>query len=218
MEQMFFNRFPTKERLLENFKPQNWWRFIGNEEECVKAPTVALGRIDQLYASQGLAVSVVKSQIMGIYTMSAPNGNTPNEQAIDMTASMFVASNRGCGIYEAMLYFAGYQGSYKSKRSYMAFDTGDILSAFKATFIPHWQDLQGKYDSSRYQQEAQEKKKAGKLVGLPELKAYVTESVEKFGGGEKGIEAFEAQSGMFKMGMLSDERIRAFVRESNEAF
>lgn len=54
MEQMFFNRFPTKENLIDNFKPANWWKFLGNEERCVKAPTVTLGRIDSLYNSQDL--------------------------------------------------------------------------------------------------------------------------------------------------------------------
>lgn len=216
MEQMFFNRFPTKEKVIDNFKPANWWKFLGNEERCVKAPTVTLGRIDSLYNSPGLAVSLVKEQIMGIYTMSAPNGSTPNMQAMEMAASMFTASNKGCGIYEAELYFAGYQGSYKSKRSYMAFDTGDILSAFGTNFLPYWQQLQGKYDTISQQEQLQ--RTTGEITGKAALQIYISRSVEELGGGEKGIEAFMQKSAMARLGYITRQTIEEAVRQANKAF
>ena len=210
---MFFNRFPTREKVTEAFKPANWGRFLSNEEKCVKAPSVALGRIDSLYSIPGLTVSLIKTQIMGIYTLSAPNGSTPNLQAMDMTATMFVASNKGCGIYEAALYFAGYQGSYKSKRSYMAFDTGDILSAFRSSFLPYWQQLQGKYYDR-----GEQPQKVIEVAGKPALQQYISESVDKLGGGSKGIDAFMQQSGMVKVGYLTRQQVEAAIAESNQAF
>ena len=212
-EQMFFDKFPTKEKVVEAFKPANWGKFLSDEEKCVKAPSVALGRLDSLYRLPGLAVSLVKTQIMGIYTLSAPNGSTPNPQAMDMTATMFVASNKGCGIYEAALYFAGYQGSYKSKRSYTAFDTGDLLSAFRTNFLPYWQQLQGKYYDR-----GEQPQKMVEVTGKPALQQYISESVEKLGGGNKGINAFMQQSGMVRTGYLTREYVEAAVAESNRAF
>lgn len=212
---MFFDKFPTKEKVVEAFKPANWGKFLSDEEKCVKAPSVALGRLDSLYNLPGLAVSLVKTQIMGIYTLSAPNGSTPNPQAMDMTANMFVASNKGCGIYEAALYFAGYQGQYKSKRSYMAFDTGDILSAFRSSFLPYWQQLQGKYDDGIRKDETSP---IAHVTGKPALHQYISESVEKLGGGNKGINVFMQQSGMVKVGYLTRQQVEDAVAESNQAF
>lgn len=216
MEQMFFNRFSTKEKVIENFKPANWWKFLGNEESCVKAPTVTLCRIDSLYNSPGLAVTLIKEQIMGIYTMSAPNGSAPNMQAMEMAASMFTASNKGCGIYEAELYFAGYQGKYKSKRSYMAFDTGDILSAFGANFLPYWQQLQGKYDTNTQQEQLQ--RTTGEITGKAALQLYISRTVEELGDGEKGIEAFMQKSAMARLGYITRQNIEEAVQQANQAF
>lgn len=206
-------RFPTKERLAEAFAPKNWHLFLSNEAACVTYPTATLGRVDALYSSPGLAVSLVRAQLMGVYVMAAANGSVPNMDAVNMTASLFVAGNRGCGLYQMALYFAGYQGSYKSHRSYMSFDTGDLLSAFRTNFLPRWQQLRAKY----MEQQPEQQRPVG-AVGLVARAAHIRSEVERYGGGEQGVREYMRRSGLVLSGMITEADVRRALEEADRAF
>lgn len=204
-EQAFFKRFPTIEVVRKAFAHTNWYKFLGeNESRCVNAPTVALGRLEALYHDKDLAFNIVREQIEGVYQMTASNGVSPNYQAIEMAAHLFVSKHYTCGIYAMELYFANYNSTFKSRRSYMAFDTGDILYAFGASFVPYWQDLQSKY----LPQQIEEKQNKNELVGEMALAKYISDEVQKLGS----IDVFIAQSGMYATGMLTRERIEKKIK------
>lgn len=204
-EQAFFKRFPTIEAVRKAFAHTNWYKFLGeNESRCVNAPTVTLGRLEALYNDKDLAFNIVREQIEGVYQMTASNGVSPNYQAIEMTAHLFVSKHYTCGIYAMELYFANYNSTFKSRRSYMAFDTGDILYAFGASFIPYWQDLQSKYLPRQVDGEQNKDELAGELA----LAKYISDEVQKLGS----IDAFIAQSGMYATGMLTRESIEKNIK------
>lgn len=145
--------------------------------------------------------------------MTAPNGASPNLEAIDITASMFVAAYKRCGVVQMMLYFAGYQVKFKSKRSYLAFDTGDILAAYRNNFEPYWQELQAK----ALDEQRQEPTYQG-AEGEEALAQYVAGEVMKLGGGEEGVKKFLTRSGMAECGLLSKAKVIRLLKGINFPF
>lgn len=211
----FKSKYPTKESVEEFFKPQEWWKVIGNEEVCYKAPYVAIGDLDGMYNTVGLGFTVIRKQMMGLFNMTAPSGTNPNQEAIEITSKMFFSENRGASIYQVFLYFACYQSRFKSKRSYQSFDTGDILSAYKTNFLPYWQQLAAKYDDRVQRARVSTSREP---TGEEALAEYITRKVDEYGGGERGIDEFMQHSGMVACGYLSRSKIRTLLASASKPY
>lgn len=196
------------------FRPQEWWKIIGDEEKCYRSPHVAIGRLDGLYGTVGLGLLIVKRQVMGLFNMTAPSGTNPNPEAIDITSKMFFAENNAAGVFQIAFYFAGYQSRFKSKRSYQSFDTGDILSAYRSNFIPYWQQLAARFDDRDRRQVQTSREPTGEDA----LAVYVYRQVERYGGGEHGIDEFMKHSGMVSSGLLTRAKIKNLLRLANKPY
>lgn len=118
------------------FAPVNLAYAIAHEQECVTEPCITLNRVDEAYNTQGCAQTIIRTLIVGVYSMST--AREPLQQdAANNAAALFVAKfGNECTLYGAMLYFGNYLTEYKA--SYAQFDVQDILQQFGKKFVSWW--------------------------------------------------------------------------------
>ena len=132
----FKAKFPTVEKLYRFFAPVNLAYAIAHEQECVTEPCITLKRVDEAYDTQGCAQNIIRTLIVGVYSMST--AREPLQQdAANNAAALFVAKfGNECTLYGAMLYFGNYLTEYKS--TFAQFDVQDILQQYGKKFVPWW--------------------------------------------------------------------------------
>lgn len=97
-------------------------------------PCVSIGHTDKIYDTDGLAASLVLTQMVGIYQISLAK-DIYNQNVLLNVAKIFCAKYTGCTLYEMMVYFGMYLSDYKKTMS--NFDTSDILKQF-SVFSDDW--------------------------------------------------------------------------------
>ena len=215
----FKQRYPTADRVKNAFSPKNWGRFANNIAACIEEPSARLNELDSLYAEMGLAKSILTNNIRAIYRMSSTK-DILNEEALDITAGLFIAKNGACTPYTLMIFFANYFTDFKTTMS--AFELGDILRSFKAKFTPAWNTELSRADDRNANARAHQEQVSTGYTGMDALRQFIYETVKSYGGGEEGLEQFCQHSGLVRCGFMSKDEARVrcqeFQRMQSETF
>ena len=120
-----------------------WGYCLQHLDDCISQPCITLSQVDAVYHQFGTAQMIVKSQFVGIYSMSTAREEL-NQQASNLASDIFISKyGNDCTLYGLMLYFANYLTEYKS--SYAQYDVQDILQQFSKKFLPWWRNKIGIY-------------------------------------------------------------------------
>lgn len=140
MEQ-FLEKFPSTEKLIRFFAPSMWGYCLQHIDDCVNQPCITLSQVDAVYNQFGVAQNIVKSQFVGIYSLSTAREEL-NQQAANLATDIFISKyGNECTLYGLMLYFSGYLTEYKA--SFSQYDVQDILQQFSKKFLPWWRNKVG---------------------------------------------------------------------------
>ena len=198
------------------FSPDNCKYFMDEvkQERYLSKPCIRLGELAKAYGRQELAEQLVKQHIRTVYGLSGARYQ-PDEQMVSMTAGRFVAKyGRTCSLYDMMVFFANFGSDFRT--TWSTFDSNDLIKGYKEKFEP-WAATKRCWEPEDKNQQIY----TGN-TGIRALREYVHEQVDKFGGGEQGIEAFVQQSGMCHTGMLTRDSIgklyKDFESQGDEAF
>lgn len=132
----FMEKFPMAENLYGFFAPHYWGYALQHLDECTTMPCISLGHVDELYGKSGIAKTIVKTQIVGVYSLTTARDSL-NSTTADLAADLFLA-NYGyqCTLYGMMIFFSKYATDWKETKS--SFDVQDVLRQFRAKFLPWW--------------------------------------------------------------------------------
>ena len=135
--QVFAERFPSPQEVLNVFSPSNWGMFLREQERCTNAPNVTLAKLSEYYDTS-TSTQLVVNQYRGIFDLAS--ANEYNEKGVRMAADLFLCSyEHELTPYSLMLYFGRYSSLYKS--SYRDFDLQDILLQCRKKFLPWWNQM-----------------------------------------------------------------------------
>ena len=181
--------FHSVEKLYSFFAPVRWEYVLRHVDECLTFPCIALADIDESYHANGVAQRIVRSQFIGVYSLSTAK-EPYNEQASNLAADMFVARyGHVCSLYDLMLYFSSYLLEYK--QSFSQFDVQDILLQYSRKYLP-WKRLK--------LQQTDEAKPETKGIPLPEA------VLNRMRDGETDEDIREG--GLYKQGSITDMMIQ----------
>lgn len=156
-------------------------------------PSVTLAMVDQLYR-EGLAVTVVVNNIVGLFAVSRPREPLYRE-AIQQTARLFVGKyGSQLSMFAMLLFFADYLTDYKS--SYGQFDLPDVLRQCGKVFLPSWRS---RYDRQQRQRSPFDDISAHE-VGKPALLSYLRRAYI-----DRGLDFHQAP--VVKLGFLTPSEI-----------
>ena len=167
-EAMTFRKvFPSELSVVTYFVPGRWDDFLDNPKRSMEFPSVTLRTLDMLYRD-GLAVSLVKNNLVGIFTVTRPR-DPLCVQTIELTAKMFVAKYRAeLSVYGMQHFFATYLTDIKS--SFSQFDLTDVLRQCGKAYMPKWRERVARV--GRTQEAEGHQKQEKNLTGMPALVAY----------------------------------------------
>lgn len=201
--QVFAERFPSPEEVLNVFSPSNWGMFLREQDRCTNAPNVTLAKLSEYYDTS-TSTQLVVNQYRGIFDLAS--ANEYNEKGVRMAADIFLSNyEHELTPYSTMLYFGRYSSLYKS--SYRDFDLQDILLQCRKKFLPWWNQMKAQQAERQAQAEQQTK-------GVTLQEAIVRwmmkgETVESIKGG-----------GLYELGRINDamiETAKAEYRKRQEA-
>lgn len=199
----FRSRFDTAERVFSAYAPKNWAYVVAHTEDVFAKPSVTLRQLDMIHGA-GTAARLVANQITGIYS-STNSRDVLRQDALTQNSEMFVAKyGHECTLNAMMLYFANYPLEYKS--SYGQFDIVDILQQFGKKFLPWWR--------MRQQPERPKEQQSSGAVGRDGLLRYLA---DEFLAG-KTADQIKAESGLYRIGRLTDQDINAAMAIAQEEF
>ena len=133
-ENEFLKLFPSAEKLIGFFAPSYWSYALQHTAESLCAPAVTLARIDNLYHVEGTATTLIKNQIVGVYSVSTAR-EIYDTRAADLSTSLFYGRYcHTCNPYDLLQYGARYITDYKG--SYAAFDFSDFLLQYGKKYLP----------------------------------------------------------------------------------
>ncbi len=196
--QRFKQLFHFENNVVEYFAPVKWQKAITNSDKCLVLPTVTLSVVDKIYR-EGLSVSIVVNNIVGLYTVTRPHEPFYKE-AIEQTARLFVGKyGSQLSIFGMLLFFAEYLTEYKS--TYGQFDLTDVLRQCGKAFLPKWCSRLGRHEN----QQSSNSGEITKEVGRPALFRYlINEYVSR------GIDV--RTSPLVQKGILSEADIKLVER------
>lgn len=201
--QVFAERFPSPQEVLNVFSPSNWGMFLREQDRCTNAPNVTLAKLSEYYDTS-TSTQLVVNQYRGIFDLAS--ANEYNEKGVRMAADIFLSNyEHELTPYSTMLYFGRYSSLYKS--SYRDFDLQDILLQCRKKFLPWWNQMKAQQAERQAQAEQQTK-------GVTLQEAIVRwmmkgETVESIKGG-----------GLYELGRINDamiETAKAEYRKRQEA-
>lgn len=135
--QVFVERFPSPQEVLNVFTPSNWGMFMREQERCLNAPNVTLAMLSSYY-DKSTSAELVVNQYKGLHALTS--ATVFNDKGVRLAADLFLANYENqLSPYSLMIYFARYSGAYKT--TYRDFDTQDILQQCGKKFIPWWNTL-----------------------------------------------------------------------------
>lgn len=212
----FKNRYPDEEALKKAFSPAHCKYFMSEYQQTnyLRKPCPRLGELGKIYASGELTESLVKEHIRSVYDLSGARYQ-PDDRLVSITAGRFIGKyGMRCTLYDMMIFFGNFGTDFRT--SWTAFDFNDIIKGYKEKYLP-WANVKREPPQQR-----QLERSGSGLTGIDALRQYIYLKVQRLGGGEKGIDAFCVQSGMYQGGMLTRDEIRQRIAEykqlQNEAF
>lgn len=177
---------------------------MAHTEDVFSKPSVTLRQLDMIHGA-GTAARLVANQITGICS-STNSRDVLRQDALTQNSEMFVAKyGHECTLNAMMLYFANYPLEYKS--SYGQFDIVDILQQFGKKFLPWWRMRQQPV-------KPREQQTGGRPVGRDALLRYLA---DEFLSG-KTADQIKAESGLYRIGRLTDQDINAAMDIAQEEF
>jgi hypothetical protein len=189
----FRELFPSDDSVIAYFSPSRWPEAAANPQKSVMLPSVTLAMVDQLYR-EGLAVTVVVNNIVGLFAVSRPREPLYRE-AIQQTARLFVGKyGSQLSMFAMLLFFADYLTDYKG--SYGQFDLPDVLRQCGKSFLPTWRS---RYDRQQRQRSPLDDIRA-REVGKPALLSYLRRAYI-----DRGLDFHEAP--VVKLGFLTPSEI-----------
>ena len=206
-EAMTFRKaFPSELSVATYFVPGRWDDFLDNPKRSTEFPSVTLRMLDVLYRD-GLAVSLVKNNLVGIFTVTRPR-DPLCVQAIELTAKMFVGKYRAeLSVYGMQHFFATYLTDIKS--SFSQFDLTDVLRQCGKVYMPKWRERVARV--GRTQEAEGRRKQEKKLTGMPALVAYF-----KCEYVDKGIDI--RTSPLFNAELFKGTELEQIINETGKTF
>lgn len=193
----FMKSFPSVDKLYSFFAPVRWEYALRHVDECLTYPCISLADIDDAYHSSGVAQRIVRSQFIGVYSLSTAK-EPYNEQSSNLAADMFIGRHgHVCNLFDLMLYFSSYLMEYK--QSYAQYDVQDILIQYSRKYLP-WKRLK--------LQQADDSKPETKGTPLPEAVLQWMRD----GDTDEDIRA----GGLYAQGIITDKMIQT-ARSQYEA-
>ncbi len=188
--QVFAERFPGAQEVLNVFAPSNWGMFLREQERCLTAPNVTLAMLSEYY-DKSTSTELVVNQYKGLHELTSADYN---EKSVRMAADLFVSSyEHELTPYSLVLYFGRYSTQYK--QSYRDFDVQDILQQCRKKFLPWWNSLKAQRTDQQAPEEQQTK-------GIP-----LQEMVLRWVREGRTDESFH-EGGLYHIGMITDQMIK----------
>lgn len=186
----FKKQFPTVINVYNFFCFKNVAYAVEHEYDCVTKPCISLSDVDNVYESKGIAQTIVRNLIVGVYLMGAAHEQM-REDVVNNAASLFVSKyGHYCTLYGIMLYFGYYVTEYKT--TFLQFDVQDILLQFGKKFLPWWQKRSGRECNNEDCAE-------NEICGKEALYNYIMRKIEK---------GDELKTGsLYKCGLITDDMI-----------
>ena len=194
--QVFAERFPRPQEVLNVFSPSNWSLFLREQERCMTAPNVTLAMLSEYYDSS-TSTQLVINQYKGLYDLTS--SGEYNDKGVRMAADLFLCSyEHELTPYSLVSYFGRYSSIYKS--SYRDFDVQDVLQQCRKKFLPWWSQMKAQLAERQAQSEQRTK-------GVTLQEAIVRwimkgETVESIKGG-----------GLYELGRINDAMIETAKAE-----
>lgn len=206
-EAMTFRKaFPSELSVATYFVPGRWDEFLDNPKRSTEFPSVTLRTLDKLYRD-GLAVSIVKNNLVGLFTVTRPR-DPLCVQAIELTAKMFVGKyGSELSVYGMQYFFATYLTDIKS--SFSQFDLTDVLRQCGKAYMSKWREKVDRVMQSQNAEGRQRQEK--KLTGLPALVAYFKREYV-----DKGIDI--RTSPLFNAEILKGTELEYIINEAGKTF
>lgn len=188
--QVFAERFPGAQEVLNVFAPSNWGLFLREQERCLTAPNVTLAMLSEYY-DKSTSTELVVNQYKGLHELTSADYN---EKGVRMAADLFVSSyEHELTPYSLVLYFGRYSTQYK--QSYRDFDVQDILQQCRKKFLPWWSQMRAQLADQQEPEEQQTK-------GIP-----LQEMVLRWVREGRTDESFH-EGGLYHIGMITDQMIK----------
>lgn len=194
----FMEKFPRVENLYGFFAPHYWGYALQHLDECTTMPCITLGHVDDLYGKSGIAKTIVKTQIVGVYSLTTARDSL-NSTTAELAAELFLA-NYGyqCTLYGMMIFFSKYATDWKETKS--SFDVQDVLKQFRAKFLPWW-------CSQIPEEKVVEEQDDGKPKGVDALRCVIRQWLED---GEN-----PRDHDLYKIGYIDEKVLREVEQEFN---
>jgi len=188
--------FPRIENLYSFFAPHYWGYALQHLDDCLTKPCIMLRQIDELYGKQGVAKTIVKTQIVGVYSLTTARESL-NTNTADLAADLFIANfGYRCSLYGMMVFFAKYVTDFKETKS--SFDVQDILKQFREKFLMWW-------CSQIPEEKVVEEKDDGKPKGVDALRCVIRQWLED---GEN-----PRDHDLYKIGYIDEKVLREVEQE-----
>jgi hypothetical protein len=212
--QVFAERFPSPQEVLNVFSPSNWGLFLREQERCLTAPNVTLAMLSDYY-DYSTTSALVENQYKGLYKMTSLQDYP--EKRVSMAAELFTAAyDHQLTPYSLVLFFAKYQDF---KDSFREFDPQDIHKVCGKKFIPWWNEKKAQQE----QNQQQNKNETSGCGGLEEaivrwmLKGTTDEEIRR--GGLYGMQSIlGARIAGISEEMIKAARIEYYKRMAGEVF
>lgn len=188
--QVFAERFPSPQEVLNVFSPSNWGLFLREQERCLTAPNVTLAMLSEYYDSS-TSTQLVINQYKGLHDLTS--SGEYNDKGVRMAADLFLCSyEHELTPYSLVSYFGRYSSIYKS--SYRDFDLQDVLQQCRKKFLPWWSQMKAQLAERQAQSEQHTK-------GVTLQEALVRWMIQ--GCSDKSIR----EGGLYAVGKITDGMI-----------
>lgn len=144
----FYSKFPTADDVLRAFHPDNWGRFLREQDRCLSSPTITLATLSDYYDYTTTTV-LVENQFKGLFDMTSLK-EYPQEgvtQAADLFAAQY---EHQLTPYSLVLYFVKYS---ELKDSFREFDLQDIMKQCGKKFLPWWNAKKAQQEQDTQQEQ-----------------------------------------------------------------
>ena len=169
-----------------------------NADKCVTEPCILLMHVDEIYNCEDAAKRIVKTQLVGIYSVGTAK-DMLNPTTADLAADLFIANHgHRCTLYQLLLYFAKYVSDFKETRS--TFDVQDIIQQYGKKFLPWWNSI--------VPEKKEEPVKSNKPKGQAALDEYLKSKAARGEDLRTG--------GLYELGWVNEDTIKHI--EENNAF
>ena len=172
-EQIFFQRFPTLDRVYKAFGPDSWRYALEHIDKAVNTIAPSLNRLNLIYNTKDADVALFLKHFLGYYLMVERSGRELGQDVCTNVSAIFLGRNGAeCTPVKLLCYFANYP---EFKDTFREFDPEDIIIQYNKKFKEWWGSQVAKYGYTMEKPHTNEMQPCG----LDALKLTIREWIEK---------------------------------------